>query len=228
MAAQDVFLHEWINALNQAIREGNVAELFGYPIPEFNDWRPSFSSLFEINGIQGAYARLYFDIYSAPNPIQAQSSFLWFLVASDGTRTEVAPGVFEFNKEVIELEGYNWGEIVNVSGSSISTELTEEGVEVMTSGEYLLLLCLMCSNNVPITSFNTITTAPAGASIVFDYPAYNPAQQLATPTGLYADNITSDSARVSWTAVENASGYKVEDRQAAGGGQTFPWVEAQD
>ena len=52
---------------------------------------------------------------------------------------------------------------------------------------------------------------------------------LATPTGLYADNITSDSARVSWTAVENASGYKVEYRQAGGGGgQTFPWVEAQD
>ncbi len=39
------------------------------------------------------------------------------------------------------------------------------------------------------------------------------AQPLSTPTGLYADNITSDSARVSWTAVENASGYKVEYRR---------------
>jgi hypothetical protein len=36
---------------------------------------------------------------------------------------------------------------------------------------------------------------------------------LSTPTGLYADNITSDSAKVSWTAVENASGYKVEYRR---------------
>lgn len=36
---------------------------------------------------------------------------------------------------------------------------------------------------------------------------------LATPTGLYADNITSDSARVSWTAVENATSYKVEYRR---------------
>ena len=36
---------------------------------------------------------------------------------------------------------------------------------------------------------------------------------LSTPTGLYADNITSNSARVSWTAVENASGYKVEYRR---------------
>ena len=41
-------------------------------------------------------------------------------------------------------------------------------------------------------------------------PAATP---LSTPTGLYADNVTSDSARVSWTAVENASGYKVEYRK---------------
>lgn len=54
------------------------------------------------------------------------------------------------------------------------------------------------------------------------------ATPLSTPTGLYADNITSDSARVSWNAVENASGYKVEYRQSAGGGQTYPWIEAQD
>ena len=38
-------------------------------------------------------------------------------------------------------------------------------------------------------------------------------EPLSTPTGLYADNITSDSARVSWSAVENASGYKVEYRR---------------
>lgn len=44
------------------------------------------------------------------------------------------------------------------------------------------------------------------------------AEPLSTPTGLYADNITSDSARVSWNAVDNASGYKVEYRQSAGGG----------
>lgn len=54
------------------------------------------------------------------------------------------------------------------------------------------------------------------------------AEPLATPTGLYADNITSDSARIGWNAVENASGYKVEYRQAAGGGQTYPWIEASD
>lgn len=40
-----------------------------------------------------------------------------------------------------------------------------------------------------------------------------PATPLSTPTGLYADNITSDSARVSWSAVENATDYKVEYRK---------------
>lgn len=59
----------------------------------------------------------------------------------------------------------------------------------------------------------------------YEAPSATP---LATPTGLYADNITSDSARISWNAVENASGYKLEYRQSAGGGQTYPWIEASD
>ena len=46
-------------------------------------------------------------------------------------------------------------------------------------------------------------------------PATTP---LSTPTGLYADNITSDSARIGWNAVENAVDYKVEYRQTGGGG----------
>ena len=44
---------------------------------------------------------------------------------------------------------------------------------------------------------------------------------LATPTGLYADNITSDSARTNWQAVENASNYKVQYKAA---GDTV-WTE---
>jgi hypothetical protein len=39
------------------------------------------------------------------------------------------------------------------------------------------------------------------------------ATPLSTPTGLYADNITSDSARIGWNAVENAVDYKVEYRR---------------
>lgn len=38
-------------------------------------------------------------------------------------------------------------------------------------------------------------------------------QPLSTPTGLNADNITSNSATISWNAVENASDYKVEYRR---------------
>lgn len=44
---------------------------------------------------------------------------------------------------------------------------------------------------------------------------------LSTPTGLYADNITSDSARTNWQAVENASNYKVQYKAA---GDTV-WTE---
>lgn len=45
--------------------------------------------------------------------------------------------------------------------------------------------------------------------------------KLSTPTGLYADNITSDSARTNWQAVENASNYKVQYKAA---GDTV-WTE---
>lgn len=38
-------------------------------------------------------------------------------------------------------------------------------------------------------------------------------QPLSTPTGLNADNITSNSATISWNAVENATDYKVEYRR---------------
>lgn len=39
------------------------------------------------------------------------------------------------------------------------------------------------------------------------------AEQLATPTNLTSTNITSNSAQVSWNAVENATDYKVEYRR---------------
>ena len=58
----------------------------------------------------------------------------------------------------------------------------------------------------------------AGADAIFDtldLPKITPsfAQQLATPTGLTADQITSTGARIGWNAVENATDYKVEYRR---------------
>lgn len=47
-------------------------------------------------------------------------------------------------------------------------------------------------------------------------------QLLATPTGLSATNITSTSARLSWGAVTNAVGYKVEYRAVG----ATAWLEA--
>ena len=69
---------------------------------------------------------------------------------------------------------------------------------------------------------------PGKANIWTDYFYYfqelnttQSAQPLSTPTGLYADNITSDSARTNWQAVENASNYKVQYKAA---GDTV-WTE---
>lgn len=45
------------------------------------------------------------------------------------------------------------------------------------------------------------------------YDAQGTPTPLSTPTGLYADQITSDSATISWNAVENATDYKVEYRR---------------
>lgn len=47
------------------------------------------------------------------------------------------------------------------------------------------------------------------------------AEPLSTPTGLYADNITSDSATTHWTGDANASNYKVQYKAA---GDTV-WTE---
>ena len=68
----------------------------------------------------------------------------------------------------------------------------------------------------------------AQANNIFDtlspgFPTFYRPQStpLTTPTGLYADNITSDSARTNWQAVENASNYKVQYKAA---GDTV-WTE---
>lgn len=68
-------------------------------------------------------------------------------------------------------------------------------------------------------------TPPLQADIDEDYLAYfqevSNKQPLPTPTGLYADNITSDSATTHWTGDENASNYKVQYKAA---GDTV-WTE---
>ena len=70
---------------------------------------------------------------------------------------------------------------------------------------------------------------PEGADALFDslatdgYPVFirSTAQPLPTPTGLNATNVTSNSARTNWQAVENASNYKVQYKAA---GDTV-WTE---
>ena len=62
---------------------------------------------------------------------------------------------------------------------------------------------------------------PLEMNTQYYWSLYNPATPLATPTGLNATNITSDSARTNWQAVENASNYKVQYKAA---GDTV-WTE---
>lgn len=62
---------------------------------------------------------------------------------------------------------------------------------------------------------------PLSMNTQYYWSLYNPATPLSTPTGLYADNITSDSATTHWTGDASASNYKVQYKAA---GDTV-WTE---
>ena len=118
------------------------------------------------------------------------------------------------------------------SGSSTVVNFRFETV-VTTDGAFYVLTCNMGNAYYDYSStypyFAIYSTNPAEitglelvsfidyrgndktSSIVFDYPGL--ATPLSTPTGLNADNITSNSATISWNAVENATNYKVEYRR---------------
>ena len=55
----------------------------------------------------------------------------------------------------------------------------------------------------------------------YDERSWTYGEQLATPTGLTANQITSTGARIGWNAVANASGYKVEYKQH----DSNTWIE---
>lgn len=78
---------------------------------------------------------------------------------------------------------------------------------------------------IQLETYSFVKAALVGSANASDYysnfymsPTTEP---LATPTGLYADNITSDSATTHWTGDENASNYKVQYKAA---GDTV-WTE---
>ena len=116
-----------------------------------------------------------------------------------------------------------------ISGSAYANSYGRVNLSKNISGEIVLTYPL----DVNLIAIGYTTTFPIyhgwdrlgnqEADALFDECEYvwEVTTPLSTPTGLYADNITSNSARTNWNAVENASNYKVQYKAA---GDTV-WTE---
>lgn len=111
----------------------------------------------------------------------------------------------------------NWSSVREATGYLIKYRRASDTAWTQTS---TTATTLALAGLTPGTVYNWTATALGNGNnyldsiesdeVTFETQA---AQPLSTPTGLYADNITSDSARIGWNAVENATGYKVEYRR---------------
>lgn len=131
----------------------------------------------------------------------------------------------------VYVRGDNGGAIASKSASGTSFTSLQRRADITDidwDHQFYLDVYQVISGFKTLLDSRVVNNAVRQTGVNYYWEEIPQSTPLTTPTGLYADNITSDSARVSWTAVENASGYKLEYRQAAGGGQTYPWVEAQD
>lgn len=133
--------------------------------------------------------------FRATEITQTSITMSWDAVAnSNGYRTRIKPA-----------SGSTW--------TNIDTKNTTASFTGLTKG----------------TTYDVSIRTTANTSTNYDSSAFmNPIEvttlnstPLSTPTGLNADNITSDSARTNWQAVENASNYKVQYKAA---GDTV-WTE---
>lgn len=133
-----------------------------------------------------------------------------------------AGGALAFKEKGLARQYYPTAEVISGSGGAISTT----GLVVLANGGGEMVLTYPSAVNLTAIGYASALVNYSGwiqmdtqdADVEFDAQSeyvWEPSQStpLATPTGLYADNIKSDSARVSWSAVENASGYKVEYRK---------------
>ena len=119
--------------------------------------------------------------------------------------------------EVIAVESYGNNEAL------VTMSFSPEQVEHMASTSWVLGL-LIKDQSTRAQGVYLLAYEPAELDLSLNFESAvfdNTAQPLPTPTGLYADNITSDSARTNWQAVENASNYKVQYKAA---GDTV-WTE---
>lgn len=105
------------------------------------------------------------------------------------------------NEQIFEMPGYQRFLWLTEYDFSTAPKLTAEQLDAVALERY--------------------SAVPLDLNTQYYWSLYNPAQPLSTPTGLYADNITSDSATTHWTGDANASNYKVQYKAA---GDTV-WTE---
>lgn len=116
------------------------------------------------------------------------------------------------NANLYEVQAWPNGR-TDLYASKFTTETTAtfDFAELLPNVRYLYTVgAIDTTDNYARSSFASSVTRITPDSPVLPYP-----------TGLYADNITSDSARTNWQAVENASNYKVQYKAA---GDTV-WTE---
>ena len=146
--------------------------------------------------------------------------------ASDCIFTLRIPNAAQFQSEefiaahLVDTGGFYDGEVLEVVGTEsnnadllITIALAAEQTAVALASSNALLLA--CSDELEVSAFDVESFTPSTLEINFDYPTPTPAAQpLPAPTGVSVVNnaIVATQARstVSWNAVTNATGYKVE------------------
>ena len=105
-----------------------------------------------------------------------------------------------------------WGGVLNCTGRDSSAYIEDVYILFGTQEEVSLRaynILRQYNSSYSVSAVNSYIQSLSWTHIL----TRRQATPLSTPTGLYADNITSDSARISWNAVENATDYKVQYRR---------------
>lgn len=139
-------------------------------------------------------------------------------------------GALAFKEKGFARQYYPTAEVISGIGGPISTSglvsLANGGGEMVLTYPSAVNLTAIGYTSAVVNYSNWMRLDTQDADAEFDAKSeyiWEPSQStpLPTPTGLYADNITSDSATTHWTGDANASNYKVQYKAA---GDTV-WTE---
>lgn len=109
---------------------------------------------------------------------------------------------------------YNYEKAPNEYTTRIQIEVSADVLNNLVASTGIIAVC-SCAMPVVRGQQGTVFTDPEEYLRDFEITTSldGLSTKLATPTNLSATNITSNSAQVSWTGVENASSYKVQYRR---------------